>query len=271
MSQREFRNLLHSSFLKKKERNASYSLRSFARYLNCRSSVLCEILNGKRSVTPLFANKVLERLEIGPQERALILQGIRDRRTKAGKKQPIEQRVLLRSDEISFRITSEWQYFAILALTETKNFSGFVKDIANRLNISKSVVEKSLEDLIAVQCLNRDKGGRIMSTGRQYTTTDEIPNAAVRLHHLRGMDLAAEALDLAIDLRDFGSITMSIDKEKISKAKDLLRGFRDQLAELLETGERTEVYRFNWQLFPITKQKKETSKSSSGAKTHYGN
>jgi hypothetical protein len=53
--------------------------------------------------------------------------------------------------------------------------------------------------------------------------------------------------------RDFTTVTMAIDKRKLSTAKELIRKFEDELSDLLESGHRTDVYRLSVQLFPFTK------------------
>jgi hypothetical protein len=52
-------------------------------------------------------------------------------------------------------------------------------------------------------------------------------------------------------------MTMAIDPRKLPLAKTLIREFRFRLAELLETGNRTEVYNLNVQLVPVTKKERK--------------
>ncbi|MGZ3740999.1 MAG: DUF4423 domain-containing protein, partial [Bdellovibrionota bacterium] len=56
--------------------------------------------------------------------------------------------------------------------------------------------------------------------------------------------------------RDITSMTMAIDPRRLPLAKTLIRKFRFRLADLLETGDRTEVYNLNVQLVPVTKKDK---------------
>ena len=60
-----------------------------------------------------------------------------------------------------------------------------------------------------------------------------------------------------MELRDFTSMTMAIDPEKLTEAKKKIREFRRGLSEFLEAGKKEEVYRLNIQLVPVTKRGKK--------------
>jgi uncharacterized protein (TIGR02147 family) len=76
--------------------------------------------------------------------------------------------------------------------------------------------------------------------------------------HRESILQAAEALDsIPTAERDITSMTMAIDPRKLPLAKTLIREFRFRLAELLETGNRTEVYNLNVQLVPVTKKERK--------------
>jgi hypothetical protein len=50
-------------------------------------------------------------------------------------------------------------------------------------------------------------------------------------------------------------MTMAIDPKKLPQAKERIRDFRRGLSEFLESGNRSEVYRINIQLMPVTKKR----------------
>jgi hypothetical protein len=55
-----------------------------------------------------------------------------------------------------------------------------------------------------------------------------------------------------LESRDVTSITLAVDPGKLRLASEAIKRFRRELAGLLETGQRTEVYHLNIQLIPIT-------------------
>ncbi len=93
-------------------------------------------------------------------------------------------------------------------------------------------------------------------TSKNVTTTHDVQSAALQLSHKQNLELAALALDeVAIEHRDITSITMAIDAKKLPLAKAMIKNFRRQLSEFLESGNKNEVYNLNVQLFPLTKRK----------------
>ena len=53
--------------------------------------------------------------------------------------------------------------------------------------------------------------------------------------------------------RDFSSIMVALDPEKLPEVKTIIREFRQKLATLVKDGHRSEVYQLAIQLYPITK------------------
>ena len=89
------------------------------------------------------------------------------------------------------------------------------------------------------------------------TTTHDIPSAALRRFHEQNLKRAISALhDDPVERRDITSITMAVDVDKLSLAKKRIKAFRREMSELLETGNRSEVYNLTLALFPMTRRKK---------------
>lgn len=71
--------------------------------------------------------------------------------------------------------------------------------------------------------------------------------------------MAEQSLDNdAVDTRDFVSITMAIDVDKIPEAKRRIREFWSELRQFLEFGSKKEVYQFSAQLFPLSRVQSKT-------------
>lgn len=58
-----------------------------------------------------------------------------------------------------------------------------------------------------------------------------------------------------IERRDFTSQTLAVSSDKLEEAKELIRVFGEQLAELLDQGpeKKDEVYKINVHFFPVTR------------------
>jgi uncharacterized protein (TIGR02147 family) len=83
----------------------------------------------------------------------------------------------------------------------------------------------------------------------------KVPSTAIRKYHRDNLVKAAEALEeVPVELRDFSSITMATCSEKVGQARELIRKFREELSDLMESGDRETVYTLAVQLFPVCKQ-----------------
>ncbi len=65
--------------------------------------------------------------------------------------------------------------------------------------------------------------------------------------------------DVPVEFRDFSSMTIAVDPEKLPEAKAVIREFRQKMASLLRDGNKTEVFQFALQLYPLTDMNSEGS------------
>lgn len=237
---------LVSEFKRRKADNSAYSLRAFARQIGLPPGRVSELLSGKRTLTAKSFAKIAERLGLSPRQQAA-LTGKTDHPAAAYK---------LLDDDI-FDSIAEWQHFAFLNLMDTANFKSDIPWIAKRLGISTAETRDMIQRLHRL--------GLVAMTGKSLTkpesnlmTGNDVPSAALRRSHRQSLEQAVDALEsVPIDERDITSMTMAIDPKKLPLAKELIRKFRFDLAALLETGKRTEVYNLNVQLIPVTKKEKK--------------
>lgn len=239
--QQEILKLILNKFTQARSRNSSYSLRSLAKNLGVQPSALSEILNGKRVITNKMGKKILYSLGLSQIESDRILNNT-----------PKENEQNLSLEH--FKIISDWQYFAILSLSELPDFISSPEWVANRLNISSKLAEKSLAKLIKLEMLVLNENGVLTSSGIQYKTSTDIRSTALKNHTLQTMELSKDSLlNDPVDLRDFSTITMAINTDKIAEGKKMIKSFRKKLSKKLESGNKNEVYKLAIQLFPLSR------------------
>lgn len=235
------------------KKNPAFSLRSFAKKLQVSPSSLSEILNGKRNISKKLAIRILSRLGSDPKDQNKIIQLFEYSKISSQTDQPKTKKYLeLSSDQ--FQTLSQWQHFAILALTETKGFIADPSWISGRLGLSLGEVEQALDRLHRLGLIEWNRTKKLLKvTNGPLTTSDDISDLAVRQSHFEDLKMAAQKLDdIEVDDRDFTSITVAIDKSKMKEAKTMIREFQDKLSAFLETGKQTEVYKICFHLFPLT-------------------
>jgi len=258
-------NLLRRKFTEAQSKNPSYSIRAFAVKLRMNSGPLSAILSGKRFISKTVAEKIAERLYLDPQERAELLKLFPEKRRylKAATKGTDSIDIAyLALTAAQFRVISEWQHLAILSLMNTEDFKSMPEWIASRLGISLTQALQSIERLINIDMIERKEDGTLVRTTPRVRTSDDIADLSIKKSHEETLDIARQKLhDIDVKERDFSHITLAINPALLPRAKALIREFQDKLAELLETGPKSEVYRFSTQLFPFTNvlKKEETN------------
>ena len=250
--------LLQDRFDEIRRKNAHFSIRAFSKKLGLNSGALSTILNGKRNVSATLARRICERLMLDPQERSELLGLFPAKRTyqKAGLKTDEVDPTYLQLSAAQYRVVGEWQHFAILTLMRTATFKSDPNWIAARLGISPAKVEQALARLISIGILERAADGTLTRIPQKFRTTDDVVDMSVRRSHEETLDLAKESLqENSIHERDFTHISLAVDPNKMSMAKELIRKFQDEFAKLVESDTQTEVYRLSMQYFPLSKIK----------------
>jgi uncharacterized protein (TIGR02147 family) len=247
--------LLHSQLLAIQSRNASFSLRSFAGKVGVHVGALSSIMSGKRKVSRDLAERITRSLLPDPQKRMEILDLFPERRKSVdrsgGEVVPPRYAEL---EAAQFKAIAEWEHYAVLSLMNCRDFEDSPDWIAGRLGITEFRASEVLRRLFTVGLIRWGEGHRLERTHQAVRTSDDMADLSLRKSHEVTLDLAKESLERdAIHERDFTYVTMAIDPRNIGVAKEMVRKFQDEIAEVLESGERTEVYRFATQLIPFTR------------------
>lgn len=239
--------ILLEDFSQRKVKNPSFSVRAYSKKLKISHSALSEILGGKRQVGLKVAERIADILMLDPQERARLLTAKPEKISRA------REALQLKADR--YAVIADWYHFAILSLLEVDDFQSSVEWIAKRLGIHKAQAQTAIERLERLEMIHISEKGEMQATGISFSSSDEIPSAAVRQTHHQYLELAKESLDRdSIQQRDFNAMTMAIDPAKLPEAKQRLRKFRDDLCAFLESGEKKEIYQLCLQLFPLSKE-----------------
>ena len=248
-------NLLRGKLSDIQRTNPHYSLRAFSKKVGVHVGALSSILNGKRNVSRELAERISKRLLLDPQERSEVLSLFPEKRSykKPGMSIDTSPRYLELSAS-QFKISAEWEHFAVMSLLNCEDFKDSSEWIAQRLGITESRAKQIVDRLLQLELFTRDKSGRLTRSKKSFRTTDDIADVSLKRHHEQSLDLAKESLHRdSVKVRDFTTLTLAIDPSKLSTAKELIRKHQDELSDLLESGTRTEVYRLSVQLFPLSK------------------
>jgi uncharacterized protein (TIGR02147 family) len=253
--QTAIQHLLRTHFVDLQSKNPSYSLRSYAKKVDVHVGALSSIMNGKRNVSRELAERIARKLLIDPQKRTELLTMFPEKRAyKRAQEKVQEGPRYLEVEASQFKMISEWEHYAVLSLMNCADFTDEPVWISKRLGITENRTLEVLKRLLDLQLIKRNAEDKLVRTQSAIRSSDDTVNLSLRKSHEVTLDLAKESLNRdGVHERDFTYVTMAIDPRNISEAKERIRQFQDELSDLLESGNRTEVYRFSTQLIPFTK------------------
>jgi len=237
----EISEILKSELKSRQSLNASYSLRSFAKFLEVSPATISQVISEKRSLGRKSEEKVLEKL--GYHSKAS---------DRAKIKKPSKSSVKLEED--IFELIGKWYYFAILGLSEVKGSRADSRWIAKKLGITSQEANQAISRLIRLKIITLREDGSFYQSSPAIVTTDEVPSMAIQEYHKGILKLAQLRLEeVPVEQREFRSVTIAGNSKKINKAKKLIKELKDLVVDSLEVGPRDEVYQLSIQLFPFSK------------------
>lgn len=242
------RDLIIQEFKRRQSRNPRYSLRSFAGSLGVSVTSLSRLVKGNLVVSEKFVQKVGHALEIPP---VLMKQMSRSRPKRGGSTVDAFPVNLLQRDV--FCLVSDWYHYALMELTQTKDFKLDYAWMAKRLNIDPETTQKAWERLVRLELIVFSNGKWVCKANNTNVGEDIRTDAHRKLqgNYLELAQLSLEHHD--VEIRDFSSMTMSIDPDRLEEAKERITEFRRELCQFLEGGDsRREVYQLCVQLFPLS-------------------
>ncbi len=248
-------------FSLKQRQNPQYSLRAYARDIGLHSSTLSQILKGRRPLPLKVASVVVKKLGLGPKERTLFMESLHQRKTKIDKIKISEHDERFMLDESYFRTIAEWEHFAIYTLFDLDHFTPTVENFSLKLGITLQRAEVVVNNLLSCGLLAYDHHGALCKSFTNLRTTEDINSQALILSHLETLDMGKKKLEeVYVDLRDFSSLTIAMDLEKLPELKTIIREFRQKVSALVKDGKKTEVFQMAIQLYPMTSNNEITKK-----------
>ncbi len=258
-----YRQLLASELSRRLNQNPKYSLRAFAKSLRFDVAALSKILARKKSLSFKAANRIATQLNLEPQQHSEFLNSVASELSQKSmqrvspKLKDFRASAVHEIDLSAFHVISDWYHYGILELSLTAGFNPDPRWIAKALDIQVMEAKLAVERLLDLGLLEK-VAGTFRKTNRQLATADtEKTTAAHRKHQIQMLTKAKISVEQdAISDRNSTGMTISIDPQKLPKAKQMIDEFMDQLCEFLESGSQKQVYQLNVNLFPL--QKKET-------------
>ncbi len=199
------------------------------------------MMAGKRRVTEKTMDRICERL------------GLEKDDVESPKSKPREVLGAYR-----FEMIAEWEHYAILSLSKISNHKATAKWISARLGISEKRTRLALGRLMKSGLL-KVQGRKMVQTSLPLVTTQDVPSAAIKRHHLSILRKGEEALyQVDVKGREYASFTLAIDSKELEKTKKRIRHFCQTFCDRSETERADSVYHLALQFFPVnSRQERE--------------
>ncbi len=264
----DYRSILKVAFTARKERNPSYSLRSFARDLSVSASMLSEVLSKKKSLSRKTAVKMKPGLNLSKNDEKLFMLSVDLDHPAAGSSREniqneIDQqacfgRTLSLSEE-RFAFIANPKYLVLLSLIGLKSFQNNLSWIAGKLGIFQHEVNQLLTGLKKLKVIE-DSGRASLKINHEYLfSPDGNSVQAIRGFHRSSLNFAVEAMEkVPVAERDFYTSIFAIDQNDLGDFQREVREFHQQMyAKYAQKVTADRVYALQNQMIPYTPRIKE--------------
>jgi uncharacterized protein (TIGR02147 family) len=239
--------------------NPHYSLRAYARDLGLHSSTLSQVIKGKRPLPVKDSQQVAAKLNLGPKEKTLFLESLYRTKTSIDEIDISKNDERFIIDESYYSVIAEWEHFAVETLFEIKDFVPSISEISKRLGITENRADIVLNNLKVCGLIIQDENGNLLKAHSKIRTTEDVTSLALKESHLETLEMGKNKLEeVEVEFRDFSSMTIAMNLDRMPEAKSIIREFRQKMMALLRDGDKTDVCQLAIQLYPLTINQKST-------------
>ena len=259
--------ILSHFFELKKKNTPSYSVRALSRDLEISHSYLSRILNGKMEFPVHRTHDFVRCLsidEIGANQlkKAIVFSWHQENLgEKLDNMESIEPQNSVQKyealDRDHYFLLKDWIYLAILDLISCENFRPDIAHISKRLGIAEAKVEEACDRMKASGCLTVHEDGSWSKNGEYLRFPSHKASMLIRNFHRKTMIHTMERFQHQKTLDDLESRLLSGqfiagNPKNFARASKVLTEAIFKAAEILEEGEKTELYHIGLQAVPWT-------------------
>ncbi len=257
---------LSDKWKEKRFLNPHFSLRAWAGQLDINNHTsLHQMLQGKRGVPKKYIFNFAKSLSLDVKETLYFEAMVDLSRSKSLEEKEV---YTLRLKELSpkpklqmkeieiYRLIKSPLHTIILELSSLKGFKSDPVWIKKALRISSSVVEiKEVIERLESLGLITFKGESFKKSQQHLYSRQDISDKGLQEYHKKVCTMAAEQIsEQDVNEREYNAYALNIERQKIPKAKELIRKFMDEFATEVEAQDEQgeETYQLNIQFFSIT-------------------
>jgi uncharacterized protein (TIGR02147 family) len=237
----------------RKSRNPHYSLRAFAQFLGMSSGALSEIIQKKRRLGLRKGLEVVEKLNLGPEEKDQFIDLLRNQKTDM----TTNHNSSISSKNLAFELiefVSSPACTAIFALSDLHDFELEINYIKSKLEFKEDEIKSAINTMESIGLIESKGGERFFSQDFVFSP-DVIPSRAIKNYHHKMLLLAQKAIDeQELERRNVMGLTFAVDENQLPKIKKEIDSFHKRIIKKYQSGKKNRVYHFESALFEMTKE-----------------
>jgi uncharacterized protein (TIGR02147 family) len=244
----------------RRNRTGRYSLRTFAKFLDISPSVLSEILRMKKGMAEDTATRISHLFKLRPRERQLFIKSSVLFRVKSKKKKDQVEKIVKEltqksqsktCDPADLTHASNLKHSIIIELMSFPDFDGSIEWLSKKLKINMVATLGYLDTLERIKWVRKENDKYFSNIGFVEFSEDQ-PSENIRSYHKSVLAKATEALDSQNVLkREFQTLTLAFDTDKMPEAKDMIRTFMEQFSEKFCGETKNSVYQLSVNFFNL--------------------
>ena len=243
---RHYTDFLKEELVIRQSSNALYSERAFAASIGLSPSFFKLLLQKKRNLSVQRAADVAHSIGWDETKIETFVGVVKsqtpcDYRDKRGKHKKIELN--------TFSEIADLHCFAIIELLKTAKSPLSIEDISQRLSISIEQSNQMVHRLFELGFISKGKKGRYKSIEKY-----EVPSMSsevIQRYHKQVLEKASQAAQQPTDVREYRSLTLAFDSERMTEAKKAIEKFMVDFDRKFGTGDRDSVYQFTMAFFRL--------------------
>jgi len=247
--------LLKECLKKLIEKNKSYSLRAFAKNLGLSPGGLSQIIGGKKRISLNRAHDIAQKIPWTKQEKDIFLLIVQLETTKSVdlkfellnkiiKKSKFQQPKQSNLNDEKFKLMADWCSVAILEMISNFASKWDTNKIGAYLNISKKVVEVTIERLIKIGIIELQKNGSYKRLKDHILLSSDNPNTTLQLYYESCLEQIKKSIrNQTPKEKVIGTEVMAFDPDQLDEVRSITDDYFQQLCDLSKQGKnRTHIY-----------------------------
>jgi uncharacterized protein (TIGR02147 family) len=272
----DYRSYLLDYYKEKKAGNASFSYNGFSTKAGFKNKgFLHTVLHGSKNLSKSSIIKLINAIGLKKREAEyfenlvffnqaieLIERTYFCEKMNSVKLQDRSVTIVQQTRRDQYEFYSKWHHSAVRSLIDMYPFSDDYKWLAKSVYppITTKQARKSVELLVKLGFIEKQKDGRYKLTSRNITSGNEIISLAALNFHKEATRLVEHALDtVPKEKRNITGLTLGISGNMYQKICDEIKEFRARIVNIVQDDQDADqTYQLNFHLFPITRATKKS-------------